>query len=125
MEVRAMRKALGVALVAVVLAVSSVPAAAQWVHSDWQWKCAGSQSMNQHRYWVTQGDRPDSARIKAKRITVVVNVSGDQRTTVCENQDSCEWTQETPGGLCQKSCSRAAVIFPDDRTLNTDEQCAR
>jgi hypothetical protein len=112
-------------LVVVSVLASPLPASAQWVHSDWQWKCSGSYSLAQHRYWVTQSDRADSGRVTAKRITVHVNVEGDRRTKVCENADRCEWLMEGQGLGCHRSCSRADVIFADDRTLNTDEQCAK
>lgn len=113
------------AAVAITIVSTSAPASAQWVQSDWQWKCAGASTVNQHRYWVTQSDRPDSRRVTAKRITVHVNLGGAQRTQVCENADHCDWVMEGPNLGCQKSCSRADVIFADDRVLTTEEQCAR
>jgi hypothetical protein len=106
------------------LVSTAVPASAQWVHYDYQWKCAGPASSTVYRYWVTKTDKPDSARVPAKRITVQLSLAGDRRTKVCENDDHCDWIIEA-NLACQKSCSRADVVFADDRTLNTEEQCAR
>jgi hypothetical protein len=114
----------GILTVAAML-VTVVPVAADWVHYDWAWRCEGSRSMNQHRFWVTQSDSPNSPRVQARRITVHLNMQGDRRTQVCEDATHCDWIIEENGLGCRKGCSRADVIFANGVTLATEEQCAQ
>jgi len=121
-----MVKVLGVALAGLMLVATAPVASAEWVHSDWKWTCAGAGSTNQHRYWVTRSEDPQSARVRARRITMSVSVAGsDRRTKVCENIDQCEWSAQEWTGGCVKSCSRADVVFADGTVNATQEQCAK
>jgi hypothetical protein len=120
-----MVRILGVALVGFTLASTAPVVSAEWVHSDWKWTCAGSGSTNQHRYWVTRGEDPQSARVRARKITMLVNVAGDRRTKVCENAEQCDWSAQEWTGGCIKTCSRADVVFADGTVNSTQEQCAR
>ena len=120
-----MRRALWAMLVTMVILSGVGPASAQWVHSAWEWKCVGATSTTQHSYWVTQTDNPASPRIQAKRITVHGNLSGEGRTTVCENNDQCVWVIEERGTGCRRSCAMADVVLANDAVLRTEEQCAK